>query len=196
MSPPSIEQTTSLGLFPAKKTVSRGIASRYKSIYIYIYCTHREWHSWTEDDWSCDAGDRDSLLSSHEGGRTGDGCSGCGEDLLAPPHCWPSHLFLLPSKPQRCTRAWGRHTLNFAWVCVRGLVKQQNRAETLNRHACQVAKDTASWHTSAYFLLNHLSYCFLLLLFSLFFLSILVLSTKIIRNVVLSLSRPLFFPLT
>lgn len=90
----------------------------------------------------------------------------------------------------------GTHPSLLGFVCVDLWNSRTEQKRWTDRHACEVAKDTASWHTSAFFLLNHLSYCFLLLLFSLFFLSILVLSTKIILNVVLSLSLPLFFPLT
>lgn len=139
----------------------------------------------------------ETLYSAHVGGRTGDGCSKCGKDLLAPSHCSLSDFFLLPSNPQRCTYAWGRHTLKSAWVCVGGLVKRQRTEQKrrTDRHACEVASDTASWHTSAFFLLNHTFLLFFITVFSLF-MSILVLSTKIILNVVLSLSLPLFFPLT
>lgn len=33
--------------------------------------TYSEWCSWTEDDRSCDSGDRDSLLSSRKGEKDG-----------------------------------------------------------------------------------------------------------------------------
>ena len=114
-----------------------------------------------------------------------------------------------PSNPQRCTLPWnmGAHTLKFVWVCVCvcGLVKRQNRAEASNRQTCM-------WGCHGYgipvylcffFLFNSyfltvFCYCF----FFSFYLSILVLSTKIILSVVLflfpslSLSFPSFFLLT
>lgn len=89
----------------------------------------------------------------------------------------------------------GTHSslLGFVWVDLWNSRTEQKRRT--DRHACEVASDTASRHTSAFFLLNHTFLLFFITVFSLF-LSILVLSTKIILNVVLSLSLPLFFPLT
>lgn len=132
----------------------------------------------------------DSLLGSHKGGKDWRRCSECGEDLLAPPHCSPSDRFLLPSNPQRCTYAWGpAHTQvclgSCAWTC-----ETAEQKRWTDSHACEVAMDTAFWHTSAFFFSQILlSYCFFITVIFSFFWVFLVLSTKVILNVVLSLSR-------
>lgn len=118
------------------------------------------------------------------GGRSGDGCSKCGKDLLAPSHCSliSSSSPLTPRDAH--TLGAGTHSslLGFVWVDLWNSRREQKRRT--DRHACEVALDTASRHTSAFFLLNHTFLLFFITVFSLF-LSILVLSTKIILNVVL-----------
>lgn len=165
------------------------------NLYIFIYTAHTETGTVGQRMTGAVMRETETLYSALTKGEGLEMDAVTGEDLLAPSHCSPSDLFL-PSKPQRCTYAWGRHTLKFAWACVRGLVKQQNRAETLNRQTCM-------WGCQGYSVLAHLCFFSLKSSFLLFFItvvfsffSILVLSTKIILNVVLSLSLPLFFPLT
>lgn len=82
----------------------------------------------------------------------------------------------------------GQHTLKFAWVRVRGLVKQQSRnVEQSCMWGCQGYRILA--HLFFFFSQILLSYCFFYYCCFLFFWVFLVLSTKVILNVVLSLSR-------
>lgn len=103
-------------------------------IYLYIYCTYRDWHSWTEDDRSCDAGDRDSLLSSRKWGkdwRRREWLRGRlpllpltpSHTALSLPRSPPLPLPVLPPPPsrpppQRCTLAWNRGGSTHTQVCV------------------------------------------------------------------------------
>lgn len=90
----------------------------------------------------------------------------------------PSLCLPITAPPTRCTFAWNKggthaHTLNVCVFCVCGLVKTAEQSRSV-RHACEVASDTASWYTSAFFFLfdsNFLtvfSYCYFLILFEYF----------------------------
>lgn len=190
---PSIQTTSLSVLSPAKKkkkTISTEESLLDINLYIFIYTAHTETGTVGQRMTGAVIRETDSLLGSHKGGKDWRRCSECGEDLLAPPHCSPSDRFLLPSNPQRCTYAWGAstHSSLLGFVCVD---MWNSRAETLNRQSCM-------WGCHGYSILAHLCFFFLsnltfLLFFYycyfLFFWVFLVLSTKVILNVVLSLSR-------
>lgn len=143
-------------------------------IYLYILHTHThtnthtQWHSWTEDDRSCDAGDRDSLLSSRKGGKDGrwrewmrEKCvGGWLPRSLSLPHTPPClslslHPPFPPSNPQRCTLAWNMGARTHTQVCVSVCLcmwtcETTEQKRQTDRHACEVAVDTASRYTSAF----------------------------------------------
>lgn len=177
-------------------------------IYLYIYITHaythKQWQCWTEDDRSCDAGDRDSLLGSRKRGKDGrwrewmrEKCEW--DDFSAPSHSprqlpvslhppVPPHAPLTP-RDAHSLGIWGR--------------THSNLRECLCMWTCEAAEQSWSvkqtdMHVRLPWIQHPGNLCFffsLTLTFLLFFitvifsfyLSILVLSTKIILSVVLFL---------
>lgn len=75
--------------------------------------------------------------------------------FLSAPHSPRTPPLSLPftAPPTRCTFVWnkGAHTHSErVCFCVFGLVKMAEQSRSV-RHACEVALDTASWYTSAFF---------------------------------------------
>lgn len=118
--------------FQPVKTGSRGCGIAYR---LYILHKYQQWHSWTESDWSCDVGDRDSLLSSGKGGKDGkwrewrrENCVGV--DFPAPSHSLsilpvflhPPTPCSVPSNPlpemHTLPGIWGAHTRVCGSVCL------------------------------------------------------------------------------
>lgn len=76
---------------------------------------YTQWHSWTEDDWSCSIRDRDSWLSLRKQGKDG-------SPLHSPP------ALLQPPEMHMCLEDGGAHSA----VCVFVYVDLKRQ----NRHAC------------------------------------------------------------
>lgn len=190
---PSIQNNFTLSLSPAKKkekTISTEESLLDINLYIFIYTAHTETGTVGQRMTGAVIRETDSLLGSHVGGKDWRRCSECGEDLLAPPHCSPSDRFLLPSKPPKMHICLGgRHTLKFAWVRVRGHVKQQSRNVEQTVMHVRLPWIRHSGTPLLFFLSNLTFLLFFYYCYFFFFGVFLVLSTKVILNVVLSLSR-------